>query len=235
VAVKKITVDHAKSYRTSEGQLFNQASRHPNICQFYGICLVESELFIVMEKINGGELLKYLKTHKLDDSTKCNICMQISAGIMHLHSKKIVHGDIAARNVLIDGRSNRCVVCDFGLSHTGDKDVANSTLPLRWIPPETFTNQSLSIESDIWMLGVCLWEVWANGQLPYANMKNSEVLNTLATLDSEDSSPITLQVETGWPPCAHNALSECLHVKPENRGSAEFCFKQFNIEHTVQE
>ena len=91
-------------------------------------------------------------------------------GLAYLHSQQVIHGDIKGTNVLIDD-SGKAVLCDFGLARF-KPDVNNCTIYTKeseavgmqigsqnWMAPELFEGSSLSIQSDIYSLGMTIYEV----------------------------------------------------------------------------
>jgi len=96
---------------------------------------------------------------------------QIAAGMDYLSSQHVVHGDLAARNVLV-GAEARLKISDLGLGrHTYPHEyyapaapgpgVVNAPrpLPVRWLPPESIFSGVITSDSDVWSLAVTLWEV----------------------------------------------------------------------------
>lgn len=84
---------------------------------------------------------------------------------------QIVHGDLAARNILLADK-NVIKICDFGLAralYTDDhyKDEGQGPLPLKWMAIESIKERSFSIQSDIWSFGIVLWEFFALAETPY--------------------------------------------------------------------
>ena len=87
---------------------------------------------------------------------------------------------MAARNVLV-GEGELCKVSDFGLLREITIDTGiyqsqtNLPLPIRWMPPETITERTFSVASDVWSFGILIWEMFNPYSVPYSGMDNNQV------------------------------------------------------------
>jgi serine/threonine protein kinase len=98
------------------------------------------------------------------------IARDAAAGLLHLHREKVIHRDVAARNILV-GINYTAYVSDLGLARlaAGSKGYTMSTTgPLRHMAPEAILNRQYSAKSDAYSFGVFLWELTHRGE-PYAN------------------------------------------------------------------
>jgi len=158
--------------------------RHPNVVLLLAICDDDSDMFIVTEFMDKGDLLKVLRSpegRQLDGSDLLAICHQICLGMVYLESREFVHRDLAARNVLIS-TGNVVKLADFGLAkvlqneedyYTGNEET---NFPVRWTAPEAIEKLKFSVKSDVWSFGITCCEVYTQGQMPYLGKKNAEIV-----------------------------------------------------------
>ncbi|XP_020798400.1 focal adhesion kinase 1 isoform X2 [Drosophila serrata] len=188
---------------------------HPHIIRLIGICSV-MPIWIVMELAKLGELRAYLKTNseRLSHGTLLKYCYQLSTALSYLESKKFVHRDIAARNVLVS--SPTCVkLADFGLSRwVSDQSYYHSTptvaLPIKWMSPESINFRRFTTASDVWMFGVCIWEILMLGVKPFQGVKNSDVISKLENGER-------LPLPPNCPPRLYSLMSQCWAYEPLKR------------------
>ncbi|CAD7012436.1 unnamed protein product [Ceratitis capitata] len=216
VAVKtcKASNDPQKMEQFLEEAYIMQKFDHPHIIRLIGICS-ESPIWIVMELARHGELRAYLKANskKLKRGTLLLYCYQLSTALSYLESKKFVHRDIAARNVLVS--SPTCIkLADFGLSRwVSDQSYYHSSmciLPIKWMAPESINFRRFTNASDVWMFGVCAWEILMLGVKPFQGIKNSDIITKLENGER-------LPLPKDCPPRLYSLMSQCWAHEPSKR------------------
>ncbi|XP_034047438.1 neurotrophic tyrosine kinase, receptor, type 2b [Thalassophryne amazonica] len=173
--------------------------QHEHIVTFYGVCVESDPLIMVFEYMKHGDLNKFLRSHgpdavlmadgqhsilvELTQSQMLHIAQQIAAGMVYLASQHFVHRDLATRNCLV-GENLLVKIGDFGMSRdvysTDYYRVGGHTmLPIRWMPPESIMYRRFTTESDVWSLGVVLWEIFTYGKQPWFQLSNNEVIECI--------------------------------------------------------
>jgi len=185
VAIKKLKPSATMGAKLKEFKqeidLFKKVRPHLNVVGFYGAASTRSKdgpvLCMVMEFLAMGSLRTYLqKDGVVPRKEKLTIIKGIAAGVAHLHHEKIVHRDIAARNIMLQMVDGNLVakIGDFGLSRfTSSSDSEGHTIsntgPLKWMSLESLKSKVYSTKSDCWAFGVTCWEV-LNKSDPYPDM-----------------------------------------------------------------
>lgn len=216
VAIKtcKVETEDSMGEKFLEEAYIMQQFDHPHIIRLIGICS-GSPIWIVMELAKHGEMRAYLQNnkHRLDLATLIQYAYQLSTALSYLESKKYVHRDIAARNVLVS--SHDCVkLGDFGLSrwvedHSYYK-ASRGKLPIKWMAPESINFRRFTAASDVWMFGVCMWEILMLGVKPFQGVKNNDVIGRI-----EDGERLPLPPDC--PPRLYSLMSQCWSYEPSKR------------------
>jgi len=156
--------------------------RHPNLVRLYGVCSLEDPLLIVMEYLSGGCLLDFMRTRRGKNATLNQITQMladIANGMCFMEEAHWIHGDLAARNLLIGARQE-VKICDFGHAvQTDDRNTpvkVSQQLPVRWTAPEFYRTRKCSPESDVWSFGVVMFEVLGRGEEPYNTIVENKMV-----------------------------------------------------------
>ncbi|KAM3585603.1 uncharacterized protein V6R79_022360 [Siganus canaliculatus] len=189
---------------------------HPHIVCLIGVIEVDP-VWIVMELYKHGELGNYLveQQYILTTATLILYCVQICKALAYLEGLNMVHRDIAVRNILV--ASPECVkLGDFGLSRYIDEEeyykASVSRLPIKWMAPESINFRRFTTASDVWMFGVCVWEIFSMAQQPFFWLENGQVINQL-------ESGVRLPKPQLCPPTIYSLLSHCWTYTPQGRPS----------------
>ncbi|PSN57364.1 hypothetical protein C0J52_02892 [Blattella germanica] len=218
VAVKtcKADADLATAEKFLEEAYIMQQFDHPHIIKLIGVCS-ESPIWIVMELARLGEMRAYLQSnkHRLDLATLLLYTFQLSTALSYLESKKFVHRDIAARNVLVS--AHNCVkLADFGLSRWVEDQsyykASKGKLPIKWMSPESINFRRFTTASDVWMFGVCMWEILMLGVKPFQGVKNNDVIGKIENGER-------LALPANCPPRLYSLMSQCWAYEPSKRPS----------------
>ncbi|XP_016888425.1 tyrosine-protein kinase Tec isoform X3 [Cynoglossus semilaevis] len=190
---------------------------HPKLVQLYGLCSQQRPIYIVTEFMELGCLLNFLRQRcgGFNIGSLLSICLDVSEGMEHLEANGFIHRDLAARNCLV---SDTMVVkvSDFGMTrYVLDNMYTSSSSAkfcVKWSPPEVFHFCTFSSMSDVWSYGVVMWEVFTEGQMPFEQQLNHEVV-TLVTRGHRLHRPKMA------PPFIYDIMQKCWHKKPEERPS----------------
>jgi len=135
---------------------------HPNVCRVYDVGDVEGHTFFTMEYVDGEDLASLLRRiGRLPEDKALDIARQLCAGLAAAHAKGVLHRDLKPANIMLDGRG-QVVVTDFGLAGIADQiqgnDVRSGTPA--YMAPEQLAGKEVSTRSDIFSLGLVLYEVF---------------------------------------------------------------------------
>ncbi|XP_052774521.1 focal adhesion kinase 1-like isoform X3 [Mya arenaria] len=219
VAVKTCKEDNEESMTEKflEEALIMQQFDHPHIVKLVGICSENRPVWIVMELAKHGEMRAYLQNnkHRLDLCTLIMYSYQLSTALSYLESKKFVHRDIAARNVLVSAHDS-VKLGDFGLSRWVEEQsyykASKGKLPIKWMAPESINFRRFTSASDVWMFGVCIWEILMYGIKPFQGVKNNDVIGKIENGER-------LPLPPGCPPSLYNLMCVCWSYEPSKRPS----------------
>ncbi|XP_036446153.1 serine/threonine-protein kinase LMTK2 [Colossoma macropomum] len=167
--------------------------QHPNILQCLGQCVEAIPFLLVFEYCELGDLRSYAAQHdwlyrngELLQLQK--MACEIAAGVTHLHKHNFLHSDLALRNCYLT-TDLTVKIGDYGIGSSRFKEDYITTeedqcVALRWLAPElvgelhggVITSEQTK-PSNVWALGVTLWELFERGKQPYTHLSDREVLH----------------------------------------------------------
>jgi serine/threonine-protein kinase len=197
---------------------------HPQICTIHEVCETAGQAFIVMEYVEGQTLRDIIPTDGLAVESAVAYGIQIADGIAHAHDHGVIHRDLKSANIVItpEGRTK---ILDFGLAwrytpadfdeisklttreEGTNSDTAAGTLA--YMAPEVLRGLLPDARSDIWALGVVLYEMLA-GRLPFFARNNVELSTEILR---ESPWPLRASIDTGL----RGVVMRCLMKEPRQR------------------
>ena len=143
---------------------------HPNVVSVYDVCTYGEINYMVMELVDGITLKKYIKKNpRLPWQEACDYAIQIAQGIQAAHERNIIHRDIKPQNIIM-APGGVLKVTDFGIAKAMESDTSmaggTATGSVHYISPEQARGGFTDFRSDIYSLGICLYEMLA-GRVPF--------------------------------------------------------------------
>lgn len=166
------------------------ALNHPHICTIHEIGEDAGLHFIAMEHVDGKPLAELIPPDGMPVDTLVRYAVQISGGLAHAHERGVVHRDLKASNIAVT-REGQTKILDFGLAvhPAADKEEATRSLDapvgrsgisgtLLYLAPEVLAGQEADARSDLWALGVLLYQM-AAGRVPFQGRTSFETSSAI--------------------------------------------------------
>jgi serine/threonine-protein kinase len=188
---------------------------HPNICTVYEFDEAEEKTFISMAYIEGQSLKKKIESGPLELDEALRIATQVAEGMQEAHKKGVVHRDIKSANIMVTEKGQSKVM-DFGLARmTGGTLVTKEATTMgtvAYMSPEQARGEEVDHRTDIWSLGVVLYEMFS-GQLPFKGEHDQAVVYSIL---KEKPEPIT-DLRSEIPMSIEQVVSKALEKNPDER------------------
>ena len=199
----------------SEVRIARQIS-HPNVCRMFDIGEGDGQHFLSMEYIDGEDLATLLRRiGRLPADKAVEIAQQLCAGLSAAHEEGVLHRDLKPANVMIDGRG-RAKITDFGLAGVaGDfhgHEVRAGTPA--YMAPEQLSGKEVTIKSDIYSLGLVLYEIFT-GKKAFDAATLEELIKLRETTTPPSISDYVKEVD----PIVERVILRCLERDPQSRPS----------------
>uniref|UniRef100_A0A8C3ATK3 non-specific serine/threonine protein kinase n=1 Tax=Cyclopterus lumpus TaxID=8103 RepID=A0A8C3ATK3_CYCLU len=208
--------------------------QHPNILQCLGQCVEAIPFLLVFEYCEMGDLRGYLSQQdwlfrNAELLQLQRMACEIAAGVTHLHKHNFLHSDLALRNCYLTGDLT-VKVGDYGIGpyrYKEDYIITEDDVfaPLRWLAPELVGERHGGVvtmeqtkPSNVWALGVTLWELFENAVQPYPHLTDREVLNHV--IKDQQVKLFKAQLELPYSDRWHEVLQFCW-LSPDKRATAE--------------
>jgi serine/threonine protein kinase len=191
------------------------ALSHPNICTIHEVDDSEDKPFIVMEYVEGENLREKLRKGPLPVEDALDIVIPAAEGLDKAHQKGIVHRDVKSANIMVT-ESGQAKIMDFGLAKlrggTALTQEGATLGTVAYMSPEQARGEKVDGRSDIWSLGVVLYET-LTGELPFKGERDVSILYSIV-----HEEPIPLKViKPDIPPELERIVRRALEKKPELR------------------
>jgi hypothetical protein len=220
VALKIIPREGKAAARAEREAAAASRLRHPSCLRAYAFSRDERHVYIVYEYVPGRTFREALRAGELPDADAIEAGAQICEGLAHAHGAGILHRDVKPSNVLLAEEGSGVVIrlLDFGLAQMQEAETltAQGDVPgtLAYIAPERLQGQPASPASDVWAVGVMLWEALA-GRHPFWT---SSMIETARAIEAGAAPLRELRPDLPKPLLA--AVDRALAPDPRKRPSA---------------
>jgi serine/threonine-protein kinase len=198
-----------------EVRLARQVS-HPNVCRVFDIGETSGLPFLTMEYVDGEDLSSLLRRiGRLPQDKAVEISRQLCAGLAAAHEAGVLHRDLKPANVMLDKRG-KVRITDFGLAGltgTGDDQIRAGTPA--YMAPEQLTGKAATALSDIYSLGLVLYEIFTGKRVFEAS-----TLAELIRLRESTTPASPGKLVEGLDPLIERVILRCLETEPHNRPSS---------------
>ena len=189
---------------------------HPNIITVYDCGEDKRLAYIAMEYLPGISLTQFTNPKKLLAPNKAlELCARTAEALDYAHNQGVIHRDIKPANLLYSLRQDLLKISDFGVARLTDNNRTKTGIVLgtpMYMSPEQLNAENLTGHSDLFSLGVTLYELLV-GEVPF---KASNIAVLMTKITTEDPAPVSNR-RPGVPPSVDTVLAKALAKRPEER------------------
>ncbi|MCI4382825.1 hypothetical protein PGIGA_G00019170 [Pangasianodon gigas] len=190
--------------------------QHRNVVEMFKSALVEEELWVIMEYLQGGALTNIVSETRLSEEQIATVCEAVLQALAYLHSQGVIHRDIKSDSILLslDGRIK---LSDFGFCAQISKDIPKRKSLVGtpyWMAPEVISKSPYGTEVDVWSMGIMVVEM-VDGEPPYFSETPVVAMKRL-----RDEPPPTIRNIQQVSPMLKDFLDRMLTRDPVERASA---------------
>ena len=219
VALKIIAREGKAAVRAEREAAAAARLRHPHCLRAYTFDHDSRNVYIAYEFVPGKTVREAMRAGELVDNAAIEVCAQVCDALAHAHAHGILHRDVKPSNVLLaDGDAVSTRLLDFGLARMAEEETltAHGDVPgtLAYISPERLAGENASEASDVWAVGVMLWEALA-GRHPFWQ---GSLLDTARAI--ENGAPSLYELRADLPKPLIALVDRALSRDPARRPSA---------------
>jgi serine/threonine protein kinase len=231
MAVKVLRSDlagNAKFYKAFEKEAhLLEELQHPYIVRLYEFDREKDIVFLVMAWVSGVDLKKRITNlnRPLSLPEISQVLQPICSALHFAHQKKAYHCDIKPSNILLHENGNDVFLADFGVARVAREQAGGGTLP--YMAPEQFIHGSVGAQTDIYALGITVYEMLSGGVLPYRGGTDSPGTTTRDRFAYEHNylpMPSPLQFNPAIPQGIVTVIQKALNKNQEDRYSSALEF-----------
>ena len=185
---------------------------HKNVCRLYDLGEADGRRFLTMEYVDGEDLASLLRRiGRFPEDRAVAVARQLCAGVAAAHELGVIHRDLKPANVMIDGNGN-VRITDFGIATAaGDTSATLAGTP-QYMAPEQLAGQSASVKSDVYALGLILFELFTGRRA-----HDASTLQELKTLHDTGTVTTPSSIVRDMDPAVERVILRCLERDPARR------------------